>query len=572
MGFLDHKELKLVCGVYRAPGDNNSVEASIFTLNLLDTAGGISLQSWSPNMPSLEQSGIWTDSPLSVGRMPLVLNESNVTETLRLTINGGNMLASAKKLAELMLMIENAREFWTDNAQTEPVYLHWFASCGAGKQYALIYNMDFKPEYGDSQSAIITGSLVIEREPYWRFIPPGANPKQWTYEYNNQPYGMTVFNGLNPTQIGAFADQLIYAPTIQNKSEFNSGSQSLLTGNFVTIPAASIPGDAPALLQFYLNTSDTTRRDIMIGKKTRKITLNSTNIAQNTIINANSGTLGTDATLVNDTGAVKDAGAANAQRVRISFATASNSLRWDLASTGIGQAMINRFIGRWNIFLRCRQINGSLGDITMYLRYGSSSLSSDTGGIKLNVVNPPVIGTSGASTDWGLVYMGCVTIPITPSKAAVNGGGLTTQSNGLDGTSNYSPFNIGLYASKVAGTQELYLCDFIFMPIDEGIVQLEHQETAGSGNHIYDATGYYTHGTPDLFVTNSAPAGTVRLDQFTGTGIQLTPGVENRLYFVCFDSSKQSRPSDTWEFYGNIIPRCRGIRTYSNLAGASASG
>lgn len=564
MGLADHREVRIVQGVYRAPGDQYSVEANIKTIDLLSPAGGIGLQSWSPNLAALETGGIWTDSPLQVGRTPLVLNEGNVTETMRITINGGSPLGTMKKYSEFLIMMQQAREFWTDNAQIDPVYLHWFSSCGAGKQYALIYNMEFKPEYTDSPAAIITGSLTIEREPFWRFLPPGANPKQWRYEYHNQVYDYTKASLLD-------TDSLYYSTALKNRSEFTSSAfTTLLTDNAIVIPASFVPGDAPALLEMY---TAGTKSNFIMGLKTRKITQSVSAggavFAQNNIFNAADGTLGTDATINADTGASVRASTGTANRVQISFATATNQLRWTNANV-VNLNTANRFIGRWMVFMRCRQSAGALGDITMYLRYGSA-ISLDTDGIKLNVVYPPVIAPAGNTTAWGVVYMGVITVPLNATKAHTNLGNAVGGGEGLSGVPPQN-LTLALFALRSAGVGVLYINDLILIPIDEGSLTIELGDgTFSAIQNFYDETGYLQHGLTDPIVLNGTAGGN-QLMKLTGAGMRLQPNVENRIYPLNYDNTSQSAVDDTVIYGINIIPRCRGIRTYSNLAGASASG
>lgn len=572
MGLQDHSEVRIVQGVYRAPGDNNSVEFNILSYDLKTGLGGISLEDWSPNMPAIENGGIWTDSPLQNGRDPLVLNEGNVIENMRITINGGSALATAKKYSELVQLMQRARDFYTSPAQIDPVFLHYYAACGAGRQYALIKNMEFKPNFADSTAAIITGSLVIERETYWRFLPPGANPKQWTYEYNNQPY-TTAGVSLNT---GA-TDHLVINSTFVNRSQISTDGTSLVVDNCTVIPANKIPGDAPALLEILCST-DITRVNVMLGKKTVKIPVNSGTpgsfYAQNDIFNAADGTMGTDASTAADTGA-STSRSGSQLRVAISFATATNQLRWNAASIGVSNNNINRFIGRWMVFMRCRQSAGTVGDITMYLRVGTT-VASDSDGQKLNVVYPPVTsGGTGNSTDWGVVYMGIVSIPLYNAKADMYANTISglVQAAGLN-NNDATTLDFGLFALRSTGSAVLYINDLILIPVDEGAMTLEAADGAiGSSGMIYDETGFLTHGTTDQYVGNTFPGGAnQQLAKMTGQGIQLTPGVENRIYALQYGVTQLSRVSDAGGYYLNIIPRCRGIRTYSNLAGASASG
>lgn len=550
--WLQHKQLAIVRGVYAAPGDTSTSEPAIVTLNLMSNNTGIALKSdgWSPNIPSLKDSGVWADSPISDGRRLISGVNSNVVETMQLTITGATFQDVTAWLSALRNMMQDARDFWQANAQISPVYLKWWASCGAGAQYALIYSMDMKPTYVQSPTPTLDVTLTIERECFWRFIPPGGNAKQWTYEFNNQPYNYTK-SGL------ASNDSLVPGVFINARSEFNAGFTALVSTSYLPIAANLIPGDAPALMTLVLNNG-TTRTNFMVGKKTVKIPLTNS-IAQNNIYTATDGTLGTDATRVNDAGAVKPAGGVNAQRVEISFATATNQLRWRMLNANTNS--VNRQIGRYQVFLRCRQNGGATGDIIMYLRYGFQ-VASDSDGIKLNVVSPPAIAGGGASTNWGLVYMGIITLPITPAKGMVVGSaalgtGLTSALNTLD---------FGLFALRSTGAGVLYICDLILVPVDEGSITLEIADASADTGMIYDNTNFLSHGTNEEIVANGVPINT-KLVKYSGMGIQLTPYVENRLYVIAYDTSNQSQTGDTIVGYVDIIPRCQGIRGIEDING-----
>lgn len=560
MGLLDHKELKIIMGI-ASPPSAVTVEPPPIVINLMDNSSGISLvgvDAWSPKIPGIENSGIWADSPLTPGRTLISAVEGNVTETMKIIITGSSMLGVIKTLDSLYIMANNARAFWTDNSQIQPVYLKWWASCGAGPQYALIYNITIDPTYLDSPTPQISASISIEREPYWRAIPPGTNPKQWTYEWRNQYYDVS-HSYLNDLA----SDHLVQTATLQNKSEFVSTFDSLLSNNCVTIDSSLIPGDAPALMTLYTKTASG-RQNFIIGKKSIRLSKFIANQAQNDIFNFADGLLGTNATAAADTGASLRASDGTAKRVEIGFGTATNALRWN-ANSGVNFTTIqNRFIGRWNIFLRCRQSAGSVGDITMYLRVGIT-IGSDSDGIKLNVVNPPITsGGTGNTTVWGLTYMGTINIPFTPAKAGQNGTSTTT--NGLN--SGLVDLDFALFALRSTGVGLLYLNDLILIPVDEGVITLETADGVIQQGATYDETGFFTHGTPEMFTYNGMPAGSLgQLSKFTGTGIQLTPNTENKLYFIFYDNSLQSSVSDTETFEINIVPRWRGIRDKANILG-----
>lgn len=571
MSWLSHRELRIVCGVAPVPGDTLTVESPPIVVDLISPTSGIVLDpinGWSPNIPSIESGGVWADTPLSPGRLLLVAEEGNVTETMHVVISGSSPLAMMKTLNSLYAMAENARNFWTDNAQIQPVYLHWQPAGGVnwigGRQYSLIFNMDIKPEFADSETPQVNATITIEREPFWSWLPSGASPKQWYYEWINQAWNATK------TDLTTGTDHLVTG-TFSNFSEFTDNTATALrSDNSITIPAASIPGDVNAKLFLWLGTS--AGRSVIIGKRTTKVTTYSTSVgnavvAQNLINNAADGSLGTNATLAADTGASLDM-TNTRRRVEVSFATATDQPR--LTFPGVNNLIaFNRLVGRYNVFLRCRQSSGSAGDVSMYIRYGYV-LTGAADGIKLNTVNPPVpAGGTGNTPAWSLVYMGVASFPIEEKKAFVNSGQSTTIARGLSPDSS-SGIQFVLNASRSTGAGLLYINDLVLIPIDEGSMTIIPADTTTRGNLQYDNTGYYTHGLPADTVSNAAQLGiaSANLAYMTGPGIQLTPNVENKLYFLTYDSSNLSIVAgESVSVILNIIPRSRGLRDRTNLAG-----
>ena len=170
--WLDHQELMIVKGVYPAPGDPLSLEFKIDSINLLENKSGISLaqDGWVPQYPSLEGAGVWADTPLMTGRIPLVMTEGNVIEKMRLNIVAASSHQMLTIKAKFSLFRQYIWDFWTANYQIDPVFLHWFASCGGGKQYALIFNMEMDWEDKESPTPTSVLTLTLEREPYWRWL------------------------------------------------------------------------------------------------------------------------------------------------------------------------------------------------------------------------------------------------------------------------------------------------------------------------------------------------------------------------------------------------------------------
>jgi hypothetical protein len=69
-------------------------------------------------------------------------------------------------------------------------------------------------------------------------------------------------------------------------------------------------------------------------------------------------------------------------------------------------------------------------------------------------------------------------------------------------------------------------------------------------------------------VVNGTPNANYGLTKLTGPGIQLSPGVENRLYVTSYSASSLSQVTQsTFDLTINIVPCSRGIRDRSNIYG-----
>jgi len=143
MGLLNHQELFLVRGVGPTPGDTVSAEQPLTVVNLLDVEAGFSLENWSPNIPSLKSGGVWADSPITDGRTLIAGVNTNVIETIVVTLTGATIPDYASQFAKLQQVAQDARNFQDTFGQIEPVYIRWWANCAPGPPFALIYYIEF---------------------------------------------------------------------------------------------------------------------------------------------------------------------------------------------------------------------------------------------------------------------------------------------------------------------------------------------------------------------------------------------------------------------------------------------
>lgn len=552
-----HQELFLVKGVQKAIGDTQSAEQGVTSINLMDTGAGFALNpadGWQPNLPGLKAGGVWADSTVADGRLLVSGADGNVTETINLTIATGDSVTLFKALSKLHRFIADCREMWTTFSQIEPVFLQWWAFGAPGRQYALIYNIDIAVEYPDvEQGAIADVTLSIEREPYWRGLAPGANPKVWTFEFRKQSFTSSDLGLVTGT-----TDHLVYDATVHNETTW-ADNTAPTTNNYVDIAASLVPGDAEALVEMAVSATPTAASynvtDIYVSRCTKPLTypdrIDSDTVYRRNTLNANDASPGTDTTLA------ADAGGAEGGRAQITFATVATNaerLEWN-SNQDVGYT---NWAGRYAVFVRARQNGGSANQILMQL-YRSGGVGVDDIPVTEQVYAELRAG-AGATDAWPLSYLGEVTIPPQERvNVSPDGTGLAVNSN--------SAFAFYLYAERTTGAGVLYVSDLIFVPVDEQCALMRDSVRIASSSRIAvcDNTGYFAHGdiNPIALVNATSPGIVDRYIELRGQDITLKPGVTNRLYFLNSGEISGSAVCDvdcTLTVRLNIIPRWRGVR------------
>lgn len=567
-----HAILKIVKGVQITPSDTQSAEVGLDEIDLLDP-NGFACDEYDMKMPALKSSAVYADSPLSDGRTLISGTLGNVTETIRLQLTAGTIIQLAAMLSKLGRFKQDCNDFWDTFVQIEPIYIKHQIVSEPGPRYALLYDIDI-----DTDTPLIpseakrTVTLVIEREPYWRGIAPGDNPKHWFYIKNDQSQQWASSNA----NLLTGSDHLVTG-TIQNRAELNSAVSGFATQNFIDIPAAKIPGDAPALLSLSVQQAvAVSATTLIVGKSTTKKTGNIsrfTGVNQLTVFTFNVGDSsgsGTDTTLAADTGAPDNKSGTNQRSVTTfaTVATMTSRLTWFPSANepnGFSTAVLR---GRFMVFLRARVSAAASVRLQMDISVGNGSDQLTTTPVTLSDLGG---GGTGNSTDWALVYLGVVGIPFTDKRTSVgaDGRGIWIDSQ------NAAEIQLGMSAARDSGAGSLYMSDLIFIPIDEGAIKVASALAVGTGATVpfawlYDNSGYFTHGTPAdygaIHAVTASSSATFEADtaELSGSPLYLTPGIDNRLYFLAYvESTKRSFPFDpsASSVRLNIIPRWQGYRT-----------
>lgn len=554
---MQHVKLAIGKGVPIVPGDTASAERGVESLNLLDPHGfSVGEDGWIPKVAQVKSGALYADNALSDGRQLLAAAMGNVIETIKLTAVGATWDARYWLESRLQQFAQAARDFHTTFHQIEPVYLVWHAPGAPGEQYALVYNIDIAPS-GDPWTNVNELTITVEREPAWRPIAPGENPAKWTRYANGQAFNTSNCALLDGT------DHAVYA-TIQNRREWNATRTAELSRNYVDIPASKIPGDAPALVYLALEAPDDIYSpEWWVSRWSKRTSFPERSGGTQSVynmLNAGDALPGTGLSLEADTGGVAMGGTETPRRARIAFNTDNsyNSHRVSWRTGQIADIDLNSLRGRYAAFLRCRQVNGVFGGITMYL---TVSGIAQTNYLQLPIVSPDVRESDGNTIGWGLTYMGEMTVP-SQGRAVAGGDG-----RGLE-VDYRAGLRIDLYARCIGGTEILYLTDLILVSLDEGTVQFGG---ASGSRQVLDNSGYSQHGSLDPFA-GSFYFGVTNVWEYwnalpwTGQPITLAPRQDNRLFFLGrFPGGGPGTPpysqvTSSYIVRGHLVPRWYGVR------------
>lgn len=555
--------LKIMKGVAKVPQDSQSSETGLDEINLLDPTG-FACDDYQMKLPTMKSSAVYADSPLADGRTLISGALGNVTETIRLTLNGSTLIQTAAMLSKLARFKQDCNDFWDTFGQIEPVYLKHQIDGEPGPRYALLYDIDIDVESPiDPSQPMRIVTLSIEREYGWRGLAPGDNPKKWAIEnvFTNQK--LTAANA----SLLSGNDFLIYDTNILNRAEQNASLLSYNTRNFVDIAASKVPGDLPALICFeYGSNTSSGHTSILIAKSSKR---NTNNISRQSgankyiirVFNAADATVVTDTTLAADTGA--STGTSGLQRrSQTTFATATLARR--LTFTACNMAVER---GRYAVFIRAR-LSAASTTVQLQLAVDEASAATQLIGSPVDFTNEGVPSGTGNTTSWALAYLGVISVPSNNRRTAVssNGMGIAISTSSSDGD-----WSIGLYAARSAGAGVLYVNDVIIMPMDEGLINFVSTGSVFGGatpssGLLYDNTGYMTHGRPEeiAFMAQNPSPNFSDYDKGTlmGSPLYLTPGVDNRLEFLAYvDSNKRTAAYSAAQTVRlSIVPRWSGLR------------
>jgi len=572
--------LEIVKGIPKAPGDTESAEQDLVILDLLD-ANGLSVQvdGWTLALPGIKRGGTWTDTQITDGRTLIAAPKENVTETIQLAIGNQDLIQRYQLFTKLQRLADDARAFWAEGYQIEPVYLKFKANGARVYQYALIYNIsiaDASDPYEIAEAVEVT--LVIEREVAWRMVvSPGGNPLEYWFYTQGKTRGVDY--DWEDMSLIANSDHFVYDHT-DNACEMSGlDHATFLTRSWVDIDGSTIPGDAPALL--YTVFDETNKMNQWhLARDTRPRRRYDRQDGDydyhRNVLNAGDAT-GASTPTIDACGVWCRSQIANryisayAKAAGPDAAFTPDVLIWDAANAFIVPFLLNQMSGNWAVFLRCQQTDGAEGDVELRLRVRFGDTASGAIVTTMDRAFAPYRTTPGACVgEFDIVYMGRVSIP-THSRPVARTDGVGYAADDANTWTIYLDV-----LNNAAAIRHLEFLDLWFMPLDEGYCIYNPDSTtarevgAANAHHMVDNTGYLLRGYSDDMAAYSDGTTVCYPNpiELLGSALTLKPGVDNRVYMLRrYFSTNPYSPGEPGAVGGgvdakvrmNIVPRCYGI-------------
>lgn len=544
--------LMIMRGIRKTPADALSAEVGLDSINLLDITG-FSQADYEMQFPALKSGGLWADATISDGRTLMTGAMGNVSETVRLELTSGTLIQMAALMSKLNLFVRYCHEYWSSFAQNEqePVYLKHQVAGEPGERYALLYDIsvaETPPLTPDTPQRIVT--ISIEREPYWRWgVAPGENPKRWYIENVAVGQKWTA----DKASLISGGDHLV-SGLIDNCQEFLT-TTTFQSRNFLDIPADKLPGDAPPLVCITADSPFGFSADLHIAVSTNRTSITDRNSSPLPLYNSfplsgSSLQSGTAVFTTDNTWGIAHVPVSALKRTVVVTPVNASEVNIALWSASATFSHLNPLVlrGRYVVYLRGCQVGGTAGQTTARLIVNATQGELFNSGL----MTLPLSTVARA----GLIYMGVLTLPIDDhSPVGMLGKGYTAEYD----------MQFLLSTQRSAGVSTHELEDIILMPFSEGYTVIKPAlNLSADWFNIYDNTGYFTHGRPESVGMGRRSSGNNEfnaLTEFSGD-LQLTPGVNNRLYFLSYyTGGNGAQPSVDMTPRINIVPRSTGLRT-----------
>jgi len=427
------------------------------------------------------------------GNRPAYARSGNAVDTFTLNIVGSSVANALQMVEELQALLDEARDIALNPRRRQFAYMALTTTGSSYANYAIIFGgvvqipntlLDGTLDGAYTIEGVV---ITVEREGYWR--------------------------GTAPQRAATMPATDLITP-----------SATLTTGNynspFGTFSAGAALGNAPALAELVfspISGGALNIGNIVVGARStyRNYQLDLTyRVWPGGILEAEAGTLGTDASLQTD--ATASPGGGGNTKIRISYATATNALRLTVA-----QPSSYQLSGTFRVFARLKLT--AAATVAIYQAYTRNTSSSEVAGTAVTF----------SGTSWTMVDLGLLT-----AETAVDRNFLQKEGVTLDA--------IRIYSSRSSGAGSLDVDSIVLVPADEyyltwslasstyasqatALVRASTLEPFGSGEFVALETDTGGDDKPTAHV--AFPAG-------VGTGALYLPPVSTMTFvYIVGDSS-----------------------------------
>lgn len=530
----------------------------VFTLN-----SNSGVPDYQYGIAGLKNGGVSANSPIADGYSLIATPVDNVTENLTLICDTGDiggMSAAQSRLAEFIKAIH---DFQTSTYQLDPVYIKRRFVGDVAPVYALLVDATAEINAGTPIGDIRQLYLTWIREPYWRAIAPGANPKLYTFQKRGLAYNEDF--DVDDLSLSEWQNANANLRSMIEETVANADTRSTVTivyHNYIDIPAEDIPGDVPALLTVVANPqTGAVPADnlIYIARSTKPDIADSVPTVGTITYNGGDATIGgglsgTTVTQPITAGAIRcDPPGVNPEDYRIAqIVNGAGAVADQDILEWYTRTFVKNF-GRFRVFIRGRVSAGLATNINMRMDIivGQEAFAG-AGGYTIFSAS----FTPQATAVWSLQDLGNFDMTAIGRQVGISGIALDP----------YSQFTVRLWtqARAATATATYQLTDIVLLPYDEFSCGTPFSGSSLNGT-VLDNTGYMTHGVERdaafLWVNNTGLPYTVS-QLVQGQMPKLEPRKDNRLYFLVGSATDAaySLNGESARVRINIVPRWRHLR------------
>ncbi|MGH7273508.1 MAG: hypothetical protein ACREIQ_03480 [Nitrospiria bacterium] len=249
------------------------VSANGTTIDLLGFDSGLELADpyWNPQIAQYKGGGAYVNSAIAEGERLVHKEYGNVVESIPLSVRGVDQDKAMQTISDLLALGSQGADYWTEFSQLDGVWLEAKLPCNSCfTGYARIVKTSIpelsnpfgQPFFGPYNEAVMEGiTLIVEREPLWRGVPPGEIIGPLYNLIKNPDFELWNF-GVEDSQPNSWSDLETIQITGQNSREITSPH----SGNYalkIRVGGSTAAGRVKGVSQVVADTKPNTKYTVI---------------------------------------------------------------------------------------------------------------------------------------------------------------------------------------------------------------------------------------------------------------------------------------------------------------------